>query len=77
MLDIFTHFLNTWAAIFGVSVFGSLPHSSPGRAVFSAYVICYLVFSIVYQAFLASFFVDPGQQHQISLEEETLTSGLE
>jgi hypothetical protein len=47
------------------------------RAVFFGWVLYCWALNTVYQAHLRSFLIDPGLQHQLSSEDEILTSGIE
>ena len=68
-------FLNFWAIILSGSAPGDPPHNFSLRSVFLAWVLYCWAVNNVYQTFLTSFLIDPGLQHQISTEEELLTSG--
>ncbi|KAJ9598399.1 hypothetical protein L9F63_010921 [Diploptera punctata] len=67
-------FLNFWAVILEESASNNPPHDFPIRSLFFAWVLYCWAVNNVYQTFLTSFLVDPGLQHQISTEDEMLTS---
>jgi len=69
--------LNFWAIILEQSAFNHPPDVAAIRAVFFGWVLYCWALSTVYQAHLTSFLMDPGLQHQISSEDEILTSGIE
>ncbi|KAJ9598400.1 hypothetical protein L9F63_010922 [Diploptera punctata] len=67
-------FLNFWAVILEESASNNPPNKFSIRAVFLAWVLYCWAVNNVYQTFLTSFLVDPGLEHQISSEDELLTS---
>jgi hypothetical protein len=70
-------FLNLWAVILGVSATEDIPKNAVIRIVFLLWVMYSLAVNTVYQTFLTSYMVDPGQQHQISSVDELLDSRLD
>ena len=70
-------FLNLWAVILGVSATENIPQKTVIRTVFLFWVVYSLAVNTIYQAFLTSYMVDPGLQHQISSVGELLDSRLE
>ncbi|PSN36245.1 Ionotropic receptor 201 [Blattella germanica] len=68
-------FLNFWAIILEESA-NDTPHILSIRSIFLAWVIYCWAVNTIYQTFLTSFLVDPGLQHQLSSEEEILTSDV-
>ena len=69
--------LNFWAIMLEESASNHPPDVAAIRAVFFGWVLYCWAVNTVYQAHLTSFLVDPGLQHQLSLEDEILTSGIE
>jgi hypothetical protein len=69
--------LNFWAIILEESASNHPPHVAATRAVFFAWVLYCWALNTVYQAYLTSFLIDPGLQHQLASEDEILTSGIE
>jgi len=69
--------LNFWAIILEESASNHPPDVAAIRAVFLGWVLYCWAVNTVYQADLTSFLIDPGLQHQLSSEDEVLTSGIE
>jgi hypothetical protein len=69
--------LNFWAIILEESASNHPPDVTAIRAVFFGWVLYCWAVNTVYQAYLTSFLIDPGLQHQLSSEDEILTSGIE
>jgi len=69
--------LNFWAIILEESASNHPPDVAAVRAVFYGWVLYCWAVNTVYQAYLTSFLLDPGLQHQLSSEDEILISGLE
>jgi hypothetical protein len=69
--------LNFWAIILEESACNHPPDVASIRAVFFGWVLYCWAVNTVYQAHLTSFLIDPGLQHQLSSEDEILTSGIE
>jgi Ligand-gated ion channel. len=69
--------LNFWAIILEESASNYPPDILSIRTVFLTWVLYCWAVNNVYQTFLTSFLVDPGLQHQISSEDEMLSSGIE
>jgi hypothetical protein len=69
--------LNFWAIILEESASNHPPDVASIRAVFFGWVLYCWAVNTVYQAHLTSFLIDPGLQHQLSSEDEILTSGIE
>ena len=69
--------LNFWAIILEESASNHPPDVAAVRAVFFGWVLYCWAVNTVYQAHLTSFLIDPGLQHQLSSEDEILTSGIE
>jgi hypothetical protein len=69
--------LNFWAIILEQSASNHPPDVAAIRAVFFGWVLYCWAVNTVYQAHLTSFLIDPGLQHQLSSEDEILTSGIE
>ena len=68
---------NFWAIILEESASNNPPNVAVVRAVFFAWVLYCWAINNVYQAYLTTFLIDPGLQHQLSSEDEILTSGIE
>ncbi|PSN41391.1 hypothetical protein C0J52_20335 [Blattella germanica] len=66
--------LHFWAVILEESASNKPPHVLSIRSVFIAWLLYFWAVKTVYQTFLTTFLVDPGLQHQISSEDELLTS---
>jgi hypothetical protein len=64
-----------WALILGVSL-SSLPRTTPLRLFFSAWVCYSLAINTVFQAYLTTFLVDPGNEKSITSIEEVVNSGI-
>jgi hypothetical protein len=69
--------LNFWAIILEESASNHPPNVAAIRAVFLGWVVYCWAVNTVYQAHLTSFLIDPGLKHQLSSEDEILTSGIE
>ena len=69
--------LNLWAIILEESASNHPPDVAAIRAVFLGWVLYCWAVNTVYQAHLTIFLIDPGLQHQLSSEDEILTSGIE
>jgi hypothetical protein len=69
--------LNFWAIILEESASKHPPDVVAIRAVFFGWVLYCWAVNTVYQAYVISFLIDPGLQHQLSSEDEILTSGIE
>ena len=69
--------LNFWAIILEESASNHPPDVPAIRAVFFGWVLYCWAVNTVSQAHLTSFLIDPGLQHQLSSEDEILTSGIE
>jgi hypothetical protein len=69
--------LNFWAIILEESASNHPPDVAAIRSVFLGWVLYCWAVNTVYQAHLTSFLIDPGLQHQLSSEDEILTSGIE
>jgi hypothetical protein len=69
--------LNFWAIILEESASNHPPDVAAIRAVFFGWVLYCWAVNTVYQAHVTSFLIDPGLQHQLSSEDEILTSGIE
>jgi hypothetical protein len=69
--------LNFWAIILEESASNNPPNVAVIRAVFLAWVLYCWAVNNVYQAYLTTFLIDPGLQHQLSTEDEILTSGID
>lgn len=68
---------NFWAIILEESASNNPSNVAVVRAVFFAWVLCCWAINNVYQTYLTAFLIDPGLQHQLSSEDEILTSGIE
>jgi hypothetical protein len=69
--------LNFWAITLEESAPNSPPRNPAIRAVFLCWVLYCYAMNTVYQAFLTTFLVEPGLQHQLSSEDEIFSSGIE
>jgi len=69
--------LNFWAIILEESASNHPPDVAAIRAVFFGWVLYCWAVNTVYQARLTIFLIDPGLRHQVSSEDEILTSGIE
>jgi len=69
--------LNFWAIILEESASNNPPNVAVVRAVFFAWVLYCWAINNVYQAYLTTFLIDPGLEHQLSSEDEILTSEIE
>ncbi|PSN48667.1 Ionotropic receptor 767 [Blattella germanica] len=67
-------YLDIWAIFLGVSV--EIPQWNPLRIVFLAWVIFSFAFSMIFQAFMTSYFTDAGKQHQIDTYDELIHSNI-
>lgn len=70
-------FLNLWAVVLGVCATEEIPQNGLIRIVFLLWIVYSLAVNTVYQTFLTSYMVDPGQQLQISNVDELLHSRLD
>jgi hypothetical protein len=66
----------SWAVLLGVSV-SAMPRSSSLRLFFIAWVCYSLAINTVFQAYLTSYLIDPGIQHQISSMDEIIDYKIE
>jgi hypothetical protein len=69
--------LNFWAIILEQSAPNHPPDVAAIRAVFFGWVLYCWAVNTVYQVHLTNFLIDPGLQHQLSSEDDILTSGFE
>ena len=69
--------LNFWAIVLEESASSNAPNVAVIRTVFLAWVLYCWAINTVYQAYLTSFFIDPGLQHQLASEDEIMNSGIE
>ena len=69
--------LNFWAVILDEPTSNRPPGVAAVRALFFGWVLYCWAVNTVYQAYLTSFLIDPGLQHQLASEDEILTSGIE
>jgi Ligand-gated ion channel. len=67
--------LELWAVLLSVSA-ARLPLGHRPRLLFLAWVIFSIALTTVFQAFMTSFFIDPGKQRQIDTLEELENSRL-
>ena len=74
--DLIKCLINFWAIILEESASNNPPHVMSIRIVFFSWVLYTWAMNTVYQTFLTTFLIDPGLQHQISTEEEVLSSGI-
>ena len=68
--------LKFWAITLEESASNHPPNVAAIRAVFFGWVLYCWAVNIVYQAHLTVFLIDPGLQHQLSSEDEILTSAI-
>jgi hypothetical protein len=68
--------LNFWAIILEESASNNPPHIAVIRVVFFMWVLYCWALNTVYQAYMTSYLIDPGLQHQISSETELFDSGI-
>ncbi|KAJ9583295.1 hypothetical protein L9F63_022362 [Diploptera punctata] len=73
--DHMQYFLDPWAILLNVSA-SKIPHGISVRVVFMTWVISSIALTTVFQAFMTSYFTDPGIQHQIDTFEELEESNL-
>jgi hypothetical protein len=69
--------LNFWAIILEESASNHPPDVAAIRSVLFGWVLYCWAVNTVYQALLISFLIEPGFQHQLSSEDEILSSGIE
>lgn len=69
--------LNFWAIILEDTASNNPSNVAVVRAVSFFWVLYCWAINNVYQAYLTTFLKDPGLQHQLSSEDEILTSGIE
>jgi hypothetical protein len=67
-------FSNVCGVLFAVSV-SPMPRTSPVRAFFASWVCYCLAIATIFDAFLITYLIDPGLQHQINSFEEIVASG--
>jgi len=68
-------FTHIWSVILGVSV-STMPRTPSLRSLFFAWVCFFLAFSTVFQAFLTTFIIEPGNKPPIRNMDELLASGM-
>ncbi|KAJ9580700.1 hypothetical protein L9F63_024120 [Diploptera punctata] len=68
-------FLQTWAIFLNVAVH-KLPQKSNIRFLFSSWVMFSIAVATIFQAFMTSFFIDPGKGYQIDTILELEQSGI-
>jgi hypothetical protein len=77
--DIYQSFSNClisiWAVLLCLSV-SVMPRLDPCRVIFLTWLMYCLAVNTVFQAFLTTFLIHPGHEHQIETVEELLSSGL-
>ncbi|KAJ9591732.1 hypothetical protein L9F63_001728 [Diploptera punctata] len=73
--DVMKCLLTTWGALFNVSL-PTLPTKYDIRMTFLSWVIFSITFTTIFQAYMTSFFIDPGKQHQMETIEELEKSDL-
>ena len=69
--------LNFWAIVLEESASNNPPNVAAVRALFLAWVLYCWAINTAYQAYLTSFLIDPGLQHQLASEDAILNSGIE
>jgi hypothetical protein len=67
-------FSTVWAVLLAVSV-SAKPRTSSVRAFFASWVCHCLAISTIFDAFLITYLIDPGLQHQMNSFEEIIDSG--
>ena len=67
-------FSSVWAVLLAVSV-SPMPRTSSVRAFFASWVCYCLAITTIFDAFLITYLIDPGRQHQINSFEEIVASG--
>ena len=67
-------FSSVWAVLLAVSV-SPMPRTSSVRAFFASWVCYCLAVTTIFDAFLITYLIDPGLQHQINSFEEIVASG--
>jgi hypothetical protein len=67
-------FSSVWSVLFAVSV-SPMPRTSSVRAFFASWVCYCLAITTIFNAFLITYIIDPGLQHQINSFEEIVASG--
>jgi len=65
---------SVWAVLLAVSV-SPMPRTSSVRAFFASWVCYCLAITTIFDAFLITYLIDPGLQHQINSFEEIVASG--
>ena len=73
--DISKCLLCVWGMFLSISV-ESDSHSDKIRVVFCSWIVFSIAYTTVFQAFMTSFFIDPGRQHQLDSLEELQQSNL-
>jgi len=68
-------FTHLWSVILGVAV-STMPRTPSLRSLFFAWVCFSLAFSTVFQAFLTTFLIEPGNKPPIRNMDELLASGI-
>jgi hypothetical protein len=66
----------SWAVLLGVSV-SEMPRSESLRVFFVTWVCYSLAINTIFQAYLTSYLIDPGLQHQISSMDEIIEYEIE
>ena len=69
--------LNFWGIVLEESASNNPPNVAVVRALFLAWVLYCWAINTVYKAYLTSFLIDPGLQHQLASEDAILNSGIE
>lgn len=64
-----------WATFLGVST-PYLPRRTPTRIFLISWIWYCVAVNVIFQAFLTSFIIEPGFQHQMNSIEEIVTSGI-
>jgi hypothetical protein len=67
--------ISIWAVLLCLSA-SVMPHSDPCRVIYVTWLMFCLAFNTVFQAFVITFLINPGHEHQIENIEELLNSGL-
>ena len=68
--------LNFWTIVLQKSASSNPPNVAAVRALFLAWVLYGWAINTVYQAYLTSFLIEPGLQHQLDSEDAILNSGI-
>ncbi|KAJ4448705.1 hypothetical protein ANN_00095 [Periplaneta americana] len=63
--------LNTWCSFLGIAI-DKMPQCAPLRMFFLSWILYSICINTVFQAFMISYMVDPGKQHQIDTIQEVL-----